>query len=151
MATGHTRYPVVGAPDDLLGVIHLHDLLAPTRLEPPTRGAARGTVPTTLPLPQVLKQLHDTAKRWPWSSTSTAVSPESSPSKTSPRNWSVRSPTSTTPPHPTRPTRRLELPGELHLDEAERILGHRLPDGDYETLAGLVIADSVACPPWETP
>ena len=28
MATGHTRYPVTGtSPDDLLGVVHLHDLL----------------------------------------------------------------------------------------------------------------------------
>ena len=31
------------------------------------------------------------------------------------------------------------LPGHIHLDEAERLLDHRLPEGDYETMAGLLI------------
>jgi hypothetical protein len=62
MATGHTRYPVVGADDDPGGVIHLRDLLdldarfgtAETRCRPAV------FVPTTLPLPNVVRQL-DTA------------------------------------------------------------------------------------------
>lgn len=33
------------------------------------------------------------------------------------------------------------MPGDLHIDEAERILGHDLPPGDFETLAGAVIAE----------
>ncbi|MGC5627408.1 hemolysin family protein [Georgenia sp. Z1344] len=32
-----------------------------------------------------------------------------------------------------------EAPGDVHLDEIERALGLTLPDGDYETIAGLVI------------
>jgi CBS domain containing-hemolysin-like protein len=59
MATGHTRYPVVGdSSDDLLGVIELHSLLdadpqasAMTRCRPAVR------VPASLPLPAVLAQL----------------------------------------------------------------------------------------------
>src|SRR5690606_918136 len=32
------------------------------------------------------------------------------------------------------------LPGALHIDEVERLLGHDLPEGDYETVGGLVIS-----------
>jgi CBS domain containing-hemolysin-like protein len=31
------------------------------------------------------------------------------------------------------------LPGDLHVDEAQRLIDQRLPDGDYETVAGLLI------------
>jgi CBS domain containing-hemolysin-like protein len=31
------------------------------------------------------------------------------------------------------------LPGEMHLDEAQRVLDQRLPEGDYETVAGLLM------------
>jgi CBS domain containing-hemolysin-like protein len=33
-----------------------------------------------------------------------------------------------------------EMPGDVHVDEVERALGTDLPRGDYETVAGLVIA-----------
>jgi CBS domain containing-hemolysin-like protein len=33
------------------------------------------------------------------------------------------------------------LPGATHLDEVERLIGHDLPDGDYETVAGLVMSE----------
>jgi CBS domain containing-hemolysin-like protein len=32
------------------------------------------------------------------------------------------------------------MPGDVHVDEVERALGTDLPRGDYETIAGLVIA-----------
>jgi CBS domain containing-hemolysin-like protein len=41
-----------------------------------------------------------------------------------------------------RATRRGDgwvLPGDIHLDEAQRLLDERLPDGDYETIAGLLM------------
>jgi CBS domain containing-hemolysin-like protein len=31
------------------------------------------------------------------------------------------------------------LPGDIHLDEAQRVLDERLPGGDYETIAGLLM------------
>ena len=31
------------------------------------------------------------------------------------------------------------IPGALHVDEVERLIGHDLPEGDYETIGGLVI------------
>ena len=38
------------------------------------------------------------------------------------------------------------VPGDLPLDEAERALGLALPPGDYETMAGMVIAHAAALP-----
>ena len=31
------------------------------------------------------------------------------------------------------------IQGDAHLDEVSRIIGYELPEGDYETIAGLVI------------
>jgi CBS domain containing-hemolysin-like protein len=31
------------------------------------------------------------------------------------------------------------LPGDMHIDEAQRLLEERLPDGDYEIMSGLII------------
>jgi len=33
------------------------------------------------------------------------------------------------------------MDGDVHLDEVERAVGHRMPGGDFETIAGLVIAE----------
>ena len=57
MATGHTRYPVVGADDDPGGVIHLRDLLDPDARfgTAETRCRPAVFVPTTLPLPNVVR------------------------------------------------------------------------------------------------
>ncbi|WP_221585682.1 hemolysin family protein [Microbacterium sp. G2-8] len=38
------------------------------------------------------------------------------------------------------------MDGDVHIDEVRRAVGHSLPDGDYETLAGLVIATRGALP-----
>ena len=38
------------------------------------------------------------------------------------------------------------LDGDVHVDEIERAIGHTLPDGDYETVSGLLIATHGALP-----
>jgi CBS domain containing-hemolysin-like protein len=38
------------------------------------------------------------------------------------------------------------MSGEVHVDEVERALGVDLPRGDYETIAGLVIAEHGGLP-----
>jgi CBS domain containing-hemolysin-like protein len=38
------------------------------------------------------------------------------------------------------------MPGDVHVDEVERALGVDLPRGDYETIAGLVIAAAGGLP-----
>ncbi|MFD6064139.1 hemolysin family protein [Rhodococcus wratislaviensis] len=146
MGSGHTRYPVVGtSSDDLHGVIHLHDLLgaeptgtAGSRCRPPV------IVPASLPLPQVLAQLTERKEEMAlvideyggFAGIVTIedlaeelvgeIADEHDPANTSTVIGSAAD--------------GWTIPGGLHLDEVERIVGHPVPDGDYETLAGLVIA-----------
>ena len=55
--------------------------------------------------------------------------------------------------HPTRRRRHRSrrttagcFRGDLHLDEVERTLGHQFPAGDYDTVAGMVIAHAGGLP-----
>ena len=152
MGTGHTRYPVIGATsDDLLGVIHLHDLL-----EDSTTGTALSrsrpavVVPTTLPLPQVLAHLTEESDAMAlvvdeyggFSGVITVediaeelvgeIADEHDPeggaivAGNAQDGWS--------------------MPGDLHVDEVERIVGYSLPEGDFETLAGAVVAQYAGLP-----
>ncbi len=144
MADGHTRYPVVDTPsDELLGVVHLHDLL-----EDVSTGTARTVcrpavvVPTTLPLTTVLAQLTDTKDEMALvideyggfagvltvedmaeeliGEIADEHDPEDHDIICLPEGWLLR--------------------GDVPLDEVARSLGHDVPEGAYETLAGLVIA-----------
>lgn len=144
MADGHTRYPVIDtSPDELLGVAHLHDLLQNTRT-----GTARSVcrpaviVPTTLALPAVLAQLtkakeemalvideyggfagvltvEDMAEELV-GEIADEHDPEDDDIVCLAEGWLLR--------------------GDVHLDEVARTLGQEIPEGAYETLAGLVIA-----------
>ena len=129
MAGGHL--PVIDtSPDELLGVVHLQDLLKASRT-----GTARSVcrrpviVPTTLPLPLVLAQLANTKGRdGPGHRRGTAVSPVSSPSRTWPR---TRRRIADEHDPVDDEIVRLEdgwlLRGDVHLDEVARTVGHAMP------------------------
>jgi CBS domain containing-hemolysin-like protein len=100
MAAGHTRYPVVGeSTDDLLGVIDLHAVLdADPAATTGSRCRPAVRVPSSLPLPNTLTQLSDAGDEMAlvideYGGFAGIVTP-----KTSPRNWSAKSPTNTTRP-----------------------------------------------------
>lgn len=148
MSTGHTRYPVVGtSSDDLRGVVHLHDLLDVHAQAGTAASVCRSPVivPATLPLPDVLKELtaandemalvideyggfagvvtiEDIAEELVGE-----IADEHDPAVSAEvivrdgDGWLIR--------------------GDAHLDEVSRTLEHELPEGDYETLAGLVITE----------
>ena len=145
MADGHTRYPVMNtSSDELLGVVHLHDLLEDTHI-----GTARSVcrpaviVPTTLPLPAVLAQLTNAKEEMALvideyggfagvltvedmaeeliGEIADEHDPEDDDIVCLAEGWLLR--------------------GDVHLDEVARTLGHEIPEGAYETLAGLVIAE----------
>jgi CBS domain containing-hemolysin-like protein len=147
MAAGHTRYPVTGtSPDDLLGVVHLHDLLDADP-DDIAGGLCRYAVivPTTMPLPAVLAQLTRAKEEMAlvideyggFAGVLTTedmaeelvgeIADEHDPDfddagiAPSDDGWLIG--------------------GDVHLDEVARTLGHHIPRGDYETLAGLVIAE----------
>jgi CBS domain containing-hemolysin-like protein len=143
MATGHTRYPVVGdSTDDLLGVIDLHTVLdADPQAVAETRYRAAVRVPASLPLPEVLKQLRTAGDEMALvideyggfagivtvEDIAEELVGEIADEHDSDETEAVR-----------RPDGWL-LPGEMHLDEAQRVLDQRLPEGDYETVAGLLM------------
>lgn len=152
MATGHTRYPVVGAtPDELLGVIHLHDLLADPSGTALSRARTAVVVPESLPLPQVLSQLTDASDEMAlvvdeYGGFAGVVTVEDIAEELVGEIADEHDPDSVV-----TVTGSLDagwtMPGDIHLDEVERILGFRLPTGDFETLAGAVVAEYAGLPP----
>ncbi|MGE2733202.1 hemolysin family protein [Mycolicibacterium vaccae] len=152
MASGHTRYPVTGAErDDVVGVIHLHDLLGPVRGEDAAAAHCRPAVivPETLPLPNVVHELaaaqdemaivideyggfagvvtvEDLAEELVGEIDDEHDAAHDADAIAEDGGWL--------------------LAGDLPLDEAERTLELTLPPGDYETVAGMVIAHAVGLP-----
>jgi CBS domain containing-hemolysin-like protein len=143
MSAGHTRYPVVGhSTDDLLGVIDLHAVLdadlqdiGKTRCRPAVR------VPASLPLPDVLAQLRTAGDEVAlvideYGGFAGIVTVEDIAEEL------VGEIADEHDADETVVVRRQDgwlLPGDMHLDEAQRVLDRRLPEGDYETLAGLLM------------
>ncbi|MEO9329096.1 hemolysin family protein [Gordonia aurantiaca] len=162
MSAGHTRYPVIAGPgDEVLGVVHLHDLLewshavkmvpAQADRNATARDLCRRAVvvPSTLPLPEVLENLSAAAEEMAivideyggFAGVVTAediaeelvgeIDDEHDPEtvavvEETDNGWLVR--------------------GDAHVDEVSREIGLELPEGDYETIAGLVIAEYVGLP-----
>ncbi|MGX7730391.1 hemolysin family protein [Rhodococcus sp. 2H158] len=148
MSEGHTRYPVVGfSADDLRGVVHLHDLLALDA----TTGTA-GTVcrpavivPTTLPLPDVLARLTEGQEEMAlvvdeYGGFAGVVTVEDMAEELV-GEIADEHDTAVEAQVITRLGEGWVIRGDMHLDEVARTLDHDLPEGDYETLAGLVIAE----------
>src|SRR6478609_4251486 len=131
MASGHSRYPVLSADDEVLGVVHLQDVLVATDPGEPVERLMRAPelVPTSMALPDALRQLAagrnqlacvlDEYGGFAGVLTFEGVAEEDG-------SW--------------------VMPGEVHVDEVERAIGRDLPAGDYETIAGLVIAAHGALP-----
>lgn len=153
MSTGHTRYPVVGADtDELLGVVHLLDLLAVT-----DAGATAGSVcrravivPESLPLPVALKTLTDAQDEMAlvideYGGFAGVLTVE---------DLAEELVGEIDDEHDTRAADVDIVPsgdgwlvrGDVALDELGRTVGHDLPEGDYETLAGLLIARAGGLP-----
>lgn len=152
MAKEHTRYPVLDTErDDVLGVIHLPDLLGTAARTDTAASRCRPAVivPESLPLPAVVRRLEaadeemavvideyggfagtltiedlaeelvgEIADEHDAEAPATAVAVDG--------GWL--------------------LPGDLPIDEAERSLDLDLPAGDYETVAGMVIAHAGTLP-----
>ena len=153
MSTGHTRYPVVGADtDELLGVVHLPDLLAVTDAGATAGGVCRRAVivPESLPLPVALKTLTDAQDEMAlvideYGGFAGVLTGE---------DLAEELVGEIDDEHDTRAADVDIVPsgdgwlvrGDVALDELGRTVGHDLPEGDYETLAGLLIARAGGLP-----
>lgn len=161
MASGHTRYPVLGEDiDDVLGVVSLRDVLA---LEPAVRATTTVAtisrspvlVPSSLPLPEVLARLREAGEQLAcvvdeYGGLAGVITVEDVAEELVGEITDEHDPAGAD-------RARAEgdgiwlLPGGTHIDEVERLLGRQLPHGDYETLAGLAITELGSLPrPGET-
>lgn len=158
MAQAHTRYPVIDEGGEPLGVVHLVDLLNSTVSEDsPASSLMRPAVvvPTLMPLPDALAELTRTRNQlacvideyggFAGVLTIEDLAEELVGELTDEHD----SGSLATVVREHADTWRID--GDVHVDEVERTIGHELPSGDYETLAGLLIAHRGALPkPGET-
>lgn len=145
MSTGHTRYPVVGETvDDLLGVIHLHDLLGQdVSGTAQSRARAAVIVPASLSLVEVLTRLAEAEDEMAlvvdeYGGFDGVVTVEDIAEELVGEIADEHDPEAEEEVQGS-PDEGWTMPGDIHLDEVERTLGHKLPEVDAETLAGLVI------------
>lgn len=145
MAQGHTRYPVV---DDAMlqpiGVVHLHDLLD-SAASGTARDIARPAVlvPTSLPLVRVVGELTSAREEMAlvideYGDFAGIVTVEDLAEELVGEIDDEHDPDGDAG-HIASVGEHWVAPGETPVDEVERTLDVDLPEGDYETLAGLVI------------
>lgn len=146
MATGHTRYPVIGDEDEPRGVVELIDLLRgdhpdDTPVEHVMREAV--VLPTTMQLPVALDRMRQTRNELACvvdeygnfdgiltiEDLTEEVIGEIEDEHDTEFHEVV-----------TVAEDRWPLPGDVHVDEVERLIGHDLPTDDNETIAGLVVS-----------
>jgi CBS domain containing-hemolysin-like protein len=149
MASGHSRFPVMGEDvDDVMGIVCLRDVLA---LGDTDLGSVKVSsvarppvlVPGSLPLPAVLDRLRDSDEEFAcvvdeYGGLAGVITTEDIAEELVGEIADEHDPEDAGEARVGDDGSWL-LPGALHVDEVERLLGHDLPDGDYETIGGLVI------------
>lgn len=153
MAQAHTRYPVIDADGEPVGVVQLGDVLRePADSSAPVEQIMHPAliVPTLMPLPTAVAELEDAGRQMAcvvdeYGAFAGVLTME---------DMAEELVGEITDEHDEQTPEvivevaddRWRMDGDVHLDEAERALGHRLPEGDYETVAGLVIATAGELP-----
>ncbi|MHA7282524.1 hemolysin family protein [Arthrobacter sp. TMS2-4] len=147
MAEAHTRYPVVSDKEEPLGVVHLSDLLRPD-----IDGDAAVTtimrpalvLPTLMSLPDALERLMQSRNQLAcvideYGGFTGVITVEDLAEELL-GELTDEHDDDAAPFIETEDKTTWRMSGSIHTDEVERALGHSLPEGDYETLAGLLIA-----------
>jgi CBS domain containing-hemolysin-like protein len=148
MRAGHSRYPVLSEDDDIVGVVHLQDMLDTDETEVGdlstiTRPAL--LVPTTMPLPEALRLFIRSRNEMAvvvdeYGGLAGVVTLEDLAEELVGEIADEHDPDESVPSVETSADGTWTMAGSVPVDEAERSLDCDLPRGDYETLAGLVIA-----------
>lgn len=146
MASAHTRYPVVGPEDSPVGVVELIDLLrGPNPDDEPVSAIMREAVviPTSMRLPEALARMQRTRNElacvvdeygnFDGILTLEDLSEEVIGEISDEHDLDIHEAVSVG-------DNQWTLPGDIHLDEVERLIGFDLPFDDAETIAGLVIS-----------
>ncbi|MEE6283211.1 hemolysin family protein [Georgenia sp. MJ170] len=146
MATGHSRYPVLDEGDDVVGVIHMTDLLGATVSDVTTAADLQRPVlvlPTAMTLPDALSEL--SASRNVMAcivdehGTFTGILTLEDLAEELVGEITDEHDAHEPPGLTSEDDGSWTIAGDVHIDEVERAIDHDLPRGDYETLAGLAI------------
>ncbi len=148
MSQAHTRYPVVDAGEEPVGVVQLIDILkdrpAPeTQVREVMRPAL--VLPTLMLMPIAADKLGETNEKMAcvideFGGFAGILTVE---------DLAEELVGEITDEHDQAPSELIvsdgdhawRMDGDVHLDEVGRVVGAQLPEGDYETIAGLVIAE----------
>ena len=137
MSTDHTRYPVIDDEHNPVGVVHLIDVLGsdlPAATKATSIMQEPVVVPELMPLPDVVVELRDSEQKMAcvideYGGFVGIVTMEDLAEEITEQDDS-----------------HWVVDGDTPIDEIERAIGHDLPEGDFETVAGLIIAHSGALP-----
>ncbi|MFD0774900.1 hemolysin family protein [Streptomonospora algeriensis] len=151
MASGHSRFPVLGdGVDDIVGVVCLRDVLelgSRTLADVRVCDVARPPVlvPGSLPLPAVLSRLRGSDEEFAcvvdeYGGLAGVITTEDIAEELVGEIADEHDPEDAGEARVGEDGSWL-VSGALHVDEAERLIGHDLPEGDFETIGGLVIAE----------
>lgn len=153
MATGHTRYPVIGDEDSPVGVVELIDLLREQPADDaPVASVMRAAVviPTSMMLPTALDRMRqsrnelacvvDEYGNFDGILTIEDLTEEVIGELSDEHDVEVAEAAAVGDD-------AWNVPGDLHLDELERLIGFDLAESDVETVAGLVIETHGDLPP----
>ncbi|HEV6953030.1 MAG TPA: hemolysin family protein [Promicromonospora sp.] len=153
MAGGHSRYPVVDDDGEVVGVVHLTDLLR-AELDPASGTASdlmreALVLPTSMTLPDALHALSATRNQLAcvvdeYGGLAGVLTVEDLAEELVGEITDEHD--DETDPVTAASDGVWVMAGDVHLDEVERAVGHDLPDGDHETVAGLAIAARGALP-----
>lgn len=147
MGTGHSRYPVLSQDgDEVLGVVHLHDVLAATDQTLRALDLQRPAMvlPDAMKLPDALRELSQSRNQMAcvineYGGFAGVLTVEDLAEELVGEITDEHDP-QTPEVEPVADDSVWVMAGDVHIDEVERALGHDLPRGDYETIAGFVIS-----------
>jgi CBS domain containing-hemolysin-like protein len=153
MSAGHSRYPVLDDGDQVVGVVHLQDVLAAPELDGvPVSSLARDPllVPTSMSLPDALGLLTSTRNQMAcvldeYGGFAGVLTIEDLAEELVGEITDEHDPVGVEPV--AQRAGRWVMAGDLPLDEVERTIDRQLPDSEHETLAGMVIAEHGSLPP----
>jgi CBS domain containing-hemolysin-like protein len=153
MDAGHSRYPVLTADGEILGVVHVDDVLdvrIPDDVDaeaPVTRVMRPVTVvPTLMRLPDALAEIVRDGGQLAcvvdeYDSFAGIVTVEDLVEEVVGEIADEHDTDEEPPLVPESPGGPLRVHGDAPLDEVAREIGHAVPRGDFETLAGLLLAE----------
>lgn len=153
MAGGHSRYPVIDDADEVVGVVQLVDLLdagrAPDDLVVTVMRAPL-VIPTSMSLPDALNELVSSGNRLAcvideYGGFSGVLTTEDLAEEIV-GEISDEHDAGVDELVVAEGARTWLMDGDVPVDEAERAVGHPLPEGDYETISGLVITEHGSLP-----